>query len=194
MPQGQDSQGSNIVLVALGGNAPSRAGSPRATVEAAIFTLREIFSDFKASSLYQTPAFPAGAGPDFVNAGAVFRSDLDATEILELLHGVEAEFGRERVARWGQRTLDLDLVACGEVVLPDRATFQHWSDLPLEAQKTATPDRLILPHPRLADRAFVLVPLAELVPDWTHPVTGQTIAQMLDARPEAERDSVTTLT
>lgn len=128
------------------------------------------------SRLYRTPCFPVGAGPDFINA--VIDLDLSGAPetILDRLHRIEAEFGRSRARRWGARTLDLDLLAFGDAVLPDVATFSFWRDLAVIQQETTAPDRLIVPHPRLQDRAFVLVPLHDVAPDWRHPVS------QLDAR------------
>lgn len=181
-------------LIAIGGNVPSAAGGPAETLRAALEVLRHEGADVVASSrLYRTPCFPAGAGPDYVNGAAVLRFDGGAQEILALLHRVEAAFGRERVRRWGQRTLDLDLIAVGHQVQPDPETFAAWRDLPPEAQISAAPEQLILPHPRVQDRAFVLVPLAEVAPGWVHPVLGKSVQEMLEALPQADRNAVVAL-
>lgn len=147
------------------------------------------------SRLYRTPCFPAGAGPDYVNAAfaADVPGDMAPDAILSLLHAVEAEMGRTRDTRWGMRTLDLDLIALGDAVLPDVATQDRWRDLAPDAQRITAPDRLILPHPRLQDRAFVLVPLADVAPDWCHPRLNLTVAQMLAALPAVDRDEVVPL-
>ena len=137
------------------------------------------------SRLYKTPCFPPGAGPDYVNAAAVLETDTTPDEVLATLHEVEADFGRARVQRWGSRVLDLDFLAAGDQVLPDRATFEVWRDLPPERQQTEAPRGLVLPHPRMHERGFVLVPLAEVAPGWRHPVLGLTVVQMRDALPEA---------
>lgn len=101
--------------------------------------------------------------------------------------------GRTRGVRWGTRTLDLDLIACGDAVLPDLTTYLHWRDLPLEAQMQAAPQELILPHPRMQDRAFVLVPMADIAPDWVHPVLDRSVRQMLAALPAAACAEITPL-
>jgi len=179
------------VLIALGGNLKSSLGDPVATLHAALARLDDSQLAVEAvSRLYATPCFPAGAGPDYVNAAAVLSGSTDAHAVLDLLHGIEAEFGRARDQRWGRRTLDLDLIALGDAVLPDRASFDHWRKLPLARQMTQAPGRLILPHPRLQDRAFVLVPLADIAPGWVHPVLRQSVRQMLDALPIAEKSLV----
>jgi len=142
------------------------------------------------SALYQTPCFPVGAGPDYINGAIVMASDLSAQELLALLHRIEHEFGRARDQRWGQRTLDLDLLAVNDMVSPDACTVQAWMDLQLEEQKIRAPDDLILPHPRMQDRAFVLVPLMDVAPDWVHPVSGLSVRQMYNALPKQDKEAV----
>ena len=182
------------MLVAAGSNQNSPAGSPRETLSHALKLLGGHGGVIRATSrFFQTPCFPSGAGPDFVNAVFELEVTGDARQALDLLHAVETEMGRVRDVRWGQRTLDLDLIACGQQVRPDRATVQRWIDLPLDAQKRMGPEELILPHPRIQDRAFVLVPLMDIAPQWVHPLTGMTVRQMHDALPQSDRDAVNPL-
>jgi 2-amino-4-hydroxy-6-hydroxymethyldihydropteridine diphosphokinase len=181
------------LLVAFGANLPFEKSTPSETLLQATEELsREGLSLLGLSRFFATPCFPAGAGPDYVNAAAVLKSqgEDDLASILARLHAVEARFGRERAQRWGMRTLDIDLLAVGDSVLPDAATQDRWRLLPAEAQIRTTPDELILPHPRLQDRAFVLVPLADVAPDWVHPRIGLTVRQMLAALPAKDRDAV----
>ena len=145
------------------------------------------------SRLFATPCFPPGAGPDYVNAAAVIATSLDPPTLLGHLNAIEDRFGRQRVQRWGQRTLDLDLLAYEDLVLPDAATHDHWRNLSPDAQVRQAPDTLILPHPRLQDRAFVLVPLAEIAPDWRHPRLMITVLEMLNRLEMAEIAAVTPL-
>lgn len=180
-------------LIALGANLPFAGARPAETLRRAVTALAaEGFALRALSRFYATPCFPAGAGPDYVNAAAVLdcREAVDIAAVLAALHRVEARFGRERALRWGMRTLDIDLLAMGDSVLPDAATQDLWRNLAPEAQVGTTPDRPILPHPRLQDRAFVLVPLADVAPDWVHPRTGQSVRQMLAALPADAREAV----
>ncbi len=178
-------------LVALGANIPGCFGSPAETLAAALRRMEQgPFRVECSSRIFTTPCFPYGSGPDYVNAAAVVSGMADAHAVLKALNVIEMEFGRRRETRWGRRTLDLDIIAFGDLVLPDPDTFRRWRDLSPEIQKIRSPDDLILPHPRLQDRAFVLAPLLEIAPDWKHPVTGLTVARMHDMLPRDELAAV----
>lgn len=179
------------MLIALGANVRSTKGSPAGTLTAALAALEMRGAVIRSvSPFYHTPAFPAGSGPDFVNAAAEMRADWAPDEALTHLHDVEAAMGRVRESRWGQRTLDLDLIAMGDQVLPDAETHRMWRDMALDTQMTRAPDQLILPHPRLQDRAFVLIPLCQIAADWRHPLLGKTVAEMCEALPEDLKSEV----
>lgn len=174
----------NLALLALGANLSCWAGQPEAALRVALGRLGSEGLGLRAvSRFWRTPAYPAGSGPDYVNAAAVVAAGAMAPEaVLAALHRVEAGLGRVRDGtRWGARVIDLDLLAMGAEVRPDAATQDRWRALPAAAQAQVAPDRLILPHPRLQDRGFVLAPLAEIAPGWVHPRLGQSVAAMLEA-------------
>lgn len=184
----------HITLIVLGGNEESVWGDAKETVQKAMLEVGFLSqTPPKCSALYTTAAFPAGSGPDYVNAAMAITTTMPPQDILAQLHRIEAAAGRVRTKRWGQRTLDLDLIAVGDAVLPDAQTHAQWRDLPLADQLRETPDQLILPHPRLQDRAFVLVPLYDVAPDWQHPVLGRTVAQLCADLTDAARAEVTPL-
>lgn len=175
--------------IALGSNETWQGLTSAELLNAALKALSQLpqIEVVRVSRYYQTASFPAGSGPDFVNAAALIRSRLPAEGLLSALHEVEADFGRRRIKRWGARCLDLDLLFCADAVLPNTAEFQRWCNLDAVRQQSIAPDTLILPHPRLHERAFVLGPLMEIAPEWRHPVLGLSVAQMFGALPKALR-------
>jgi 2-amino-4-hydroxy-6-hydroxymethyldihydropteridine diphosphokinase len=104
--------------------------------------------------------------PDYLNGCALLDTSLSPEVLLERLQDTERRFGRVRRERWGARTLDLDLIFFG--------------DLRLESE------RLTLPHPRFRERAFVLLPLAEIAPEWRDPLTGRTVAELARQAPDLD--------
>ncbi len=158
--------GKTSYAVALGSNRRSRYGSPAETLQAAA----DAIGATRLSRIRSTPALgPAGRG--FANAAALLSSGLAPPDLLMQLKQTEFEFGRRGGRRWGPRVLDLDIIL--------------WSGGAWEEPG------LILPHPEFRIRAFVLNPLAELVPDWRDPITGASVRQLLhrlrSARPVDRR-------
>jgi 2-amino-4-hydroxy-6-hydroxymethyldihydropteridine diphosphokinase len=166
----------NSIFLGVGANLThERYGAPRQTLEAALAELRyHGVQILRLSSWYRTAPVPPSDQPWYVNAVAEVASELPADVLLAELHDVEAEFGRRRTVPNAARPIDIDLLDYrGEIA-------------------AGGPGRAILPHPRMTGRAFVLRPLADLAPDWRHPVTGQPIQELLAGLPadqQAERIS-----
>lgn len=148
-----------MIYVALGANLPSvEFGPPKSAIEAAIGVLRDRSVDIIACSpFYKSAAVPASDQPLFVNAVTAVETRLSPRELMELLHTVEADFGRVRRELNEARTLDLDLIA--------------YHDDIADGSKGGP----VLPHPRMTQRAFVLLPLRDIAPEWRHPESGTCI-------------------
>ena len=156
------------IYIALGANLPSAGRSPAQTLALALDALEARgIAVVARSSDWRSPAWPDPAAPAYVNAVAEVASGLTPRALLDQLHAVEAEFGRVRHIRWESRVLDLDL-------------------LDYRGEHCTDEDGMEVPHPRLADRAFVLLPLAEIAPHWRQPQSDRKIADMIAALPAAD--------
>jgi 2-amino-4-hydroxy-6-hydroxymethyldihydropteridine diphosphokinase len=144
----------------LGSNQDGRQGSPRRQIAWALRRLEERLGPLRTAPLYRTTPVSPLPQPDFLNTAAVGRAAVPPREILRLAKALEAEAGRDFDApRDGPRPLDVDLLVWGDAVIE-------------------TPD-LVVPHPRLRRRAFVLVPLADVAPELPVPPDGTTVAELL---------------
>lgn len=180
--------------IAIGSNLGSNGQEIQTTVRQSLSELlHHKVVIRKISRFFRTPAFPTGSGPDYVNAAVICEAANQPQDILNILHQIEAKLGRTRTKRWESRVIDLDLIYCGTDILPDASTLDHWINLPLDQQTQIAPDTLLLPHPRTQDRAFVLGPMLDIAPDWTHPITQQTVRQMWDALPQQVRAEIVPL-
>ncbi len=173
------SDSSTTCLIGLGSNLEWGSLNPVDIITSSIQCLKDYsISVKKISRFFRTAAFPVGSGPDYVNAAIMIRTKLFPQEILAILHEVEQQNARLRETRWAARTLDLDLLSYGTSIIPNSEEFKYWFDLPLHRQMKETPDKLILPHPRLHQRLFVLGPLMDIALDWVHPVLGLSVAEL----------------
>ncbi len=162
-----------MILIAIGANLASRDGkTPLSTCHEAAQALKGLSGlTFTAlSRWYETAPQPPSAQPNYVNGVARFDGTPDPAELLRALQAIEEEHGRERSVPNAARTLDLDIIAIGDLV-------RH------------SPDP-VLPHPRMHERDFVLRPLMDVAPEWRHPLIGQTAQALLNALPAQSIDLI----
>ncbi len=155
-----------MILIGVGANLPSPLyGPPRATCGAALTAMADAgLSIRRRSRWYRSAPVPASPQPWFVNGVVEVETALTPPRALAALLAIEARFGRRRQVHNEPRIVDLDLLDYDAVVSPPG-------------------DDIELPHPRMHERAFVLLPLAELIRHWRHPLTGAGIAELIKALP-----------
>ena len=144
------------VVLCLGGNK----GDREKLLSRAVESISSRFLLVKLSNVYETEAWGGVAKGKFLNQLAVISTSQSALEVLEVIQGIEAELGRTREEPWGDRTMDIDILFYGEEII----------DL----------KNLKVPHPFIAERRFVLVPLTALFSERKHPISGKTSTQMLE--------------
>lgn len=143
------------VVLCLGGNK----GDREKLLFRAIECLNDHFQLLRVSKIYETAAWGGVAKGDFLNQLAIISTGLDPEDVLDILQEIELDLGRKREDPWGNRTMDIDILYFGDRLIQN--------------------DRLSIPHPYIADRRFVLIPLADLMPDHKHPISGKTTLEML---------------
>lgn len=159
------------LYIGLGANLPHpQFGPPRATLEHVLALLPGLgLTILRRSGWYESAPVPVSDQPWYVNGVVRAVTDLSPQEALARLHRVEADLGRSRGALNAARSVDLDILSIGKIILDG-------------------PQPPVVPHPRMASRAFVLLPLAEIAPDWRHPLTDIPISELIRRLP---RDQVT---
>jgi len=146
----------HTVYIALGSNLGDRPANLRAAVEA----LAPEVTVLAESRVYETPPWGYEDQPAFLNMAVKGETDLEPEALLAYLKQIETQLGREKTVRWGPRLIDLDIL--------------FYDDLVIESPP------LVVPHPRLHERGFVLVPLADVAPEFVHPVLGKRVRELLE--------------
>jgi 2-amino-4-hydroxy-6-hydroxymethyldihydropteridine diphosphokinase len=159
LPGSRSAPHDEAIVLALGGDLAGDYPSLEALLEAALSSFpRAGMRIVRRSGWWRSAAWPDPTQPAYLNAVAIVETALSPSELMAAIHALEAEFGRKRGAVNAPRTLDIDLIAYGRQVI----------DAP----------GLSVPHPRAAERRFVMGPLAEIAPDWVHPTLGRSAAEL----------------
>ncbi len=158
-----------MILVALGANLPSRFGTPAQTLYAALKAMAQVeIWPVQISRVWKTAPVPFVEGdPWYHNAVCAVDTDFEPQELLAALLSIEEDFGRMRTVKNAPRLLDLDLIAYDDELISDKD--------------------LIVPHPRMHERAFVLMPMSDIVDEWVHPEIKKTLEDMIAALPADQK-------
>lgn len=154
-----------MILIGLGANLPSeRYGTPVETLEAALDAIgaHADVRVLRRSRWFESAPVPMSDQPWYINGACIVETNLEASTLLSYLHEIEADFGRVRAERNAPRVLDLDILAYDDLVAEVDGGLQ-------------------IPHPRMHEREFVLLPMLDLVPGWVHPVLSKGLEELIDS-------------
>jgi len=143
------------LFVSIGSNM----GKREKYIREAILRLK-YFGKIKCSSIYETAPWGKLNQPDFLNLVCMVETEQNISEIFSFIKSIENDLGRKRIEKWGKRTIDIDILFYGNVIIES--------------------EDLVIPHPYITERKFVLVPLNEIAPNFVHPVMKKTVKQMLN--------------
>ena len=182
----------NNYIVVLGSNLSSEFGNSAETLKKCVDEIRSNPSivSLLESNWYISASFLNKGDPRYINVGIRFSTKLNPIKLLNFTSGLENKYGRKRRERWGPRTCDIDILLCDQQILPSKLYFNKWLNLNLSDQIKLVPNELILPHPRLQERTFFLMPLDDLQPDWIHPFLKVKAKEMLDSLPSHELENI----
>ncbi|WP_262695533.1 2-amino-4-hydroxy-6-hydroxymethyldihydropteridine diphosphokinase [Kordiimonas aquimaris] len=161
------------IFLGIGSNLSFGLLQPYEVLQHAVQLMPQFGLDVEnASSIYETPPYPDAQQPNFANAVVEVKTHHQPHDVLQACLDIEERFNRERRERWGARTLDIDVLAYNEIILPDMKSWSNFAQL-----DDVVINDLVLPHPRLHKRMFVLVPFQEIAPYWTHPVLHHSVVE-----------------
>jgi len=163
-----------LILIGIGANlGNAEFASPRATCEAAVRAIEEAgVVVLRQSGWFKSAPVPASSQPWYINGVIAVETALNPEPLMSLMASIEERFGRTRGAKNAARTLDIDLIAYGDLVI-------GW-----DQDET---DGLCVPHRRMNERGFVLLPLQEIAPDWLHPVLHLPLTEMIAVLDPSQR-------
>ncbi|MBK17418.1 MAG: 2-amino-4-hydroxy-6-hydroxymethyldihydropteridine diphosphokinase [Rhodospirillaceae bacterium] len=161
-----------MIFIGIGGNLPSEkyGSTPEVLAKTLQVIDAKVCAVVRCSPWYRSAPVPVSDQPDYLNAVLELSTELSANDLLAALHRVEEEIGRVRSAKNAARIVDLDLLAYDDQVIVSDAE-----------------NGLSVPHPRLHERAFVLLPLKDLMPEWVHPASRLSISQLIRTLPADQR-------
>ena len=185
----------NNYVVVLGSNLSSEFGNSAETLKKCVDEIRSnpSIECLLESNWYISSSFLSKRDPRYVNVGISFDTKLKPIELLNFTSGLENKYGRKRRERWGPRTCDIDILLCDQQILPSKLYFSKWLNLNFSDQISLVPNKLILPHPKCHLRNFVLYPILQIDPNWSHPILKKNVQILINKLSLKSRIQITRL-